>query len=506
MCGLAGYVGPKQDYNKMFMKYLAISQDSRGGNGCGIAYINDRQLSVLKSVRPPVGKYFKMKEPEGSNFFKEMLTTEHPIPDQCDIMIAHARLATVGDVSIEFTQPFQIDTPETSFVVAHNGTITNWAALADELFTTSVRADIKNDSQFLAHCIAYNKFDAIATKYDGAASILWYDIADPNTMYMFAGSLHVYPNETPKFARPLHFWTSPQGGTYFSSESGPLFDIKYLNTEPGNNVDEFKVYSVPVNTLCKVKGDTGDFKTLSKYSRVRDYVYTKTPALPGARQRLMFKDDETRQSVGTLVCKFGVYYLGFDIATSDLVNSDGEAVYTLSKQDDIYALPIFVTPTGKLASFNGERFEIELFPNMFSTYEGYLYELYFLNGIMFPSQGNMRKYFKDRVNMVYIDLLSASKYSVNHVFSGINAPTVSQSCYFTCKGGPSFTGVYTFPFAPNTYTFDNGSLVKITPITKLKFQKRLWASALESAGVKMLHTNDFKKDSLRISEQQASNS
>jgi hypothetical protein len=503
MCGLTGYVGPQQAYNKTYMKYLAIKQDSRGGHGCGIAYINPDGFGVHKSVEPPKGKFFKTPNVNGVSEFKDMFTVEYPTPDNCRILLGHARYATVGEISKEFTQPFVIQTPDTTFVVAHNGTVSNWAELADKLFSTTIRADINNDSQFLAHCIAYNKFDEIADKYEGAASILWYDVAEPEIMYMFAGSIHLYENEQLKSARPLHFWTSPRGGTYFSSESGPLFSIRNLELEPGDDVEGHKVFYCPVNQVCKINGLTGEFKSLATYKRIRKYepAYAPTKTMP----RLTFKSDTTPYDMGGLVCKFGVYFIDTEMASSILLDGNGEEIYSMTSGNVAHAVPIYVTPMGKILDYDGTNFEIELSRNLYEIYKGLMYEVYFFRGVMFPTEAALLEYFKTRTNMVYIDMISATANAATPVFSGVNAPDSSQSCYFMTSDKAPLSGDVTFPFARNTYRFDRGSLTNIMPLNKIKIQKRLWAKALEKAGVQMIHTDDFSKNSLRIPERTASN-
>ena len=118
MCGLFAWSSNNKDnwdpLNKFKFELLGIEMDSRGGDGCGIAY----DSTICKSE--------KVKK------FEEIWRTRSSaIPNDLKfpVIIGHDRKASVGEKSYENTQPIffeeKDDENDIPVILAHNGTLLN---------------------------------------------------------------------------------------------------------------------------------------------------------------------------------------------------------------------------------------------------------------------------------------------------------------------------------------------------------------------------------------------
>jgi len=132
MCGIFGYVGPKQ-VSKLLVEGLR-RLEYRGYDSTGIA-VKNGDISIFKKV----GKVADM---------------ESILPSSINgsIGIAHTRWATHGGVTDENAHPHE--SFDTNVVIVHNGIIENSRSLRKHLTSQGIELKSQTDSEALAHMIA----------------------------------------------------------------------------------------------------------------------------------------------------------------------------------------------------------------------------------------------------------------------------------------------------------------------------------------------------------------
>ena len=111
MCGIVGYIGKKDKTVKVLLSGLK-NLEYRGYDSAGIAYIENDELKITKSV----GQISALEEK-----VKDGIETH--------IGIGHTRWATHGHPSVENSHPHHVD----KMTVVHNGIIENYLELRNEL-------------------------------------------------------------------------------------------------------------------------------------------------------------------------------------------------------------------------------------------------------------------------------------------------------------------------------------------------------------------------------------
>ena len=132
MCGIFGYVGPKQVSNLLVEGLRRL--EYRGYDSTGIA-VKNGDISIFKKV----GKVADM---------------ESILPSSINgsIGIAHTRWATHGGVTDENAHPHE--SFDTNVVIVHNGIIENSRSLRKHLRSQGIELKSQTDSEALAHMIA----------------------------------------------------------------------------------------------------------------------------------------------------------------------------------------------------------------------------------------------------------------------------------------------------------------------------------------------------------------
>ena len=132
MCGIFGYVGPKQVSNLLVEGLRRL--EYRGYDSTGIA-VKNGDISIFKKV----GKVADM---------------EAILPSSINgsIGIAHTRWATHGGVTDENAHPHE--SFDTNVVIVHNGIIENSRSLRKHLTSQGIELKSQTDSEALAHMIA----------------------------------------------------------------------------------------------------------------------------------------------------------------------------------------------------------------------------------------------------------------------------------------------------------------------------------------------------------------
>jgi glutamine---fructose-6-phosphate transaminase (isomerizing) len=135
MCGIVGYVGPK-DAREVVLEGLR-RLEYRGYDSAGVAVLTDGQLSTAKKA----GKLANL----------EKVLAEHPLPS-ATIAIGHTRWATHGGPTDRNAHPHV--SADRSVAVIHNGIIENFAELRAELEAGGVEFTSDTDTEVAAHLLA----------------------------------------------------------------------------------------------------------------------------------------------------------------------------------------------------------------------------------------------------------------------------------------------------------------------------------------------------------------
>jgi glucosamine--fructose-6-phosphate aminotransferase (isomerizing) len=135
MCGIVGYVGPK-DAREVVLEGLR-RLEYRGYDSAGVAVLADGQLSTAKKA----GKLANL----------EKVLAEHPLPS-ATIAIGHTRWATHGGPTDRNAHPHV--SADGSVAVIHNGIIENFAELRAELEAGGVEFTSDTDTEVAAHLLA----------------------------------------------------------------------------------------------------------------------------------------------------------------------------------------------------------------------------------------------------------------------------------------------------------------------------------------------------------------
>lgn len=192
MCGIAGIINKTpRAFDYATFCSLGISNDSRGGDSCGVFIDGRYEYGVGEN------KFF-------SAYFQDSKFLEET--EQSTIALVHCRKASVGVISEKTAQPVVITNGDkVEFVLMHNGTIYNYEKLAAK-YIPDVNITGMTDSQVMAH-IFYHAGYAALNEYNGAAvfAIVDYRGGSPRTLF-FRGSSKKYSySKEIEPERPLYY-------------------------------------------------------------------------------------------------------------------------------------------------------------------------------------------------------------------------------------------------------------------------------------------------------------
>ncbi len=182
MCGIVGYIGPKQALPILINSLERL--EYRGYDSSGIAcLLNGRTESSLASVKvvKEKGKLIRLKEK----------LSDHTI--QGHIGIGHTRWATHGEPS-EFNAHPHYDCSK-KFALVHNGIIENYAELKRELQKKGHRFSSQTDTEVAVHLIEeyYNgdvleAFQKAISQMHGFFAFVLISSYEPNHLFVFKRS------------------------------------------------------------------------------------------------------------------------------------------------------------------------------------------------------------------------------------------------------------------------------------------------------------------------------
>ena len=237
MCGICGFNGAlNKKPNLDSLKILGILNEERGKDSAGI---------VLNNVIHKKGNKTTFRElVEDFKFNKNLV--------RGNVMI-HTRAATIGSLIDENAHPYLFEEEgKPSMIFMHNGTIKNIDDLVKE-YEVNVDGYL-TDSRKLGKIIYEGHLDVLK-KYTGAASICFYYLDNPESMYLWNGASQKSDNKY-YYERGLYYTVLANKVMYFSSQKNHLKNA--LNSPE-------IILPVPYNTLCTF--EKGELVNTVKYDR-----------------------------------------------------------------------------------------------------------------------------------------------------------------------------------------------------------------------------------------------
>ncbi|MDN6279904.1 MAG: glutamine--fructose-6-phosphate transaminase (isomerizing) [Psychroflexus sp.] len=134
MCGIVGYIGPKNAYNVVLKGLQRL--EYRGYDSAGVALYADNELKICKT-KGKVSELVKKCE-------KENITSGH-------IGIGHTRWATHGEPNDVNSHPHVSNSGD--LVIIHNGIIENYESLKKELTNRGYSFESDTDTEVLINLI-----------------------------------------------------------------------------------------------------------------------------------------------------------------------------------------------------------------------------------------------------------------------------------------------------------------------------------------------------------------
>lgn len=146
MCGIIGYIGPRQATKEIILPGLS-QIDERGYDSAGVVAVDDNVVVCEKAIE-------KKQGPSGIERVNPVETLmERDVLDDVDAQIAigHVRWATHGAISIPNAHP-HTDCHERIWLV-HNGIIENYQSLKRTLVNNGHDLVSETDTELIAHLI-----------------------------------------------------------------------------------------------------------------------------------------------------------------------------------------------------------------------------------------------------------------------------------------------------------------------------------------------------------------
>ncbi|MFK7999158.1 MAG: amidophosphoribosyltransferase [Polyangiales bacterium] len=166
-CGVFGVFGAKEAANLAYLGLHALQH--RGQEAAGIATSDGSQLYVHRAA----------------GLVQDVFTAK--VIDQMpgESAIGHVRYSTAGGSHIKNAQPIAVDSAHGSFGVAHNGNLTNYGALHDELEAKGSIFSSSSDTEAIVHLIARSSAETMDARVaealrrvEGAYSLVFLSVGE----------------------------------------------------------------------------------------------------------------------------------------------------------------------------------------------------------------------------------------------------------------------------------------------------------------------------------------
>ena len=315
MCGIFAWAGkdPKK-FSKIKFDMLGIFNIERGKDSCGASYDGD--------VYPGIDK---------NKMYSTFMLNIDIKPKSFPVVIGHTRQASPGNVvNSSNAHPFGfgvLNNKENSFefIGCHNGTIYNKKEIAelynvelteskevsssynDNIKTTTYRNKI--DSEILLECLYKSKNFKVLSKYNGGAALVFTNLNEPNTLYVFKGASKSwdYPASVSTVERPLYYYKETKNSLYISSLEESLVAIGGVKNKDIFNFEENTVYKIVDGDIekaeksvisrkhCLQKDDTDNFgftKKKEKTPIITEYTGKKNQNYFNMLEGAFNNDDE----------------------------------------------------------------------------------------------------------------------------------------------------------------------------------------------------------------------
>ena len=223
MCGIIGILGPGA-VNQALYDGLTIVQH-RGQDAAGIITSDGDRVYLRKD----------------NGLVRDVFHTRHMLQLKGTMGVGHARYPTAGCDSRAEAQPFYVNSPF-GIALGHNGTLTNAAALREELFRQDLRQlNTSSDSEILLNVFAHELRAAIGEARTRAA---------PEDLFNAVGGVFkrcqgafavvvmvvgvgILAFRDPHGIRPLVYGTKAPGGGYDDD-----YDGDFRAADDGNSTDK----------------------------------------------------------------------------------------------------------------------------------------------------------------------------------------------------------------------------------------------------------------------------
>lgn len=228
-CGVIGIYTPNEEVSRLAYFGLYALQH-RGQEAAGIAVSDGKQIDKHK----------------GLGLVSQVFNEANLAQLKGHIGIGHTRYSTTGSSSLRNAQPFLIDTRHGSVAVAHNGNLTNSAALRNELLDKGIGLAMTSDSGIMTMMLAASngknweeRLQNAMVRWQGAYSLV------------ILTCDQLLAVRDPWGFRPLSVGQLANGGYAVASETGALQTLGCKNIR---EVNPGEIITMDKNGLHSIQG------------------------------------------------------------------------------------------------------------------------------------------------------------------------------------------------------------------------------------------------------------